>query len=311
MPSTPPPSSAVYTALLGGYERLNDDQELGDGSVPFICFTDDSGLTSSVWDVRLITPLFARDLQRSQRDIKIRGHRDLASFERTLYIDNSVSLLAPPTQILDDWLADADFAVPTHSFRENVFDEFLAVLDSALDDPVRVNEQLQYYSDVGPLVLAERPSWNAMIARRRSPEVAAMMSRWFDEVSRYSRRDQLSSNFVFALHPVRVKRVAIDNRGSTIHRWPVEAGRILQPAPGAAHPRLPSLARERRLEAELREQQRRHEAELGERQLRHDSERELNDARHATMLASTSWKVTAPLRVLGSILGRLKRRHSA
>ena len=51
MPATPAPSSAVYTALFGGYERLNDDQELGDGSVPFICFTDDPGLTSTVWDV--------------------------------------------------------------------------------------------------------------------------------------------------------------------------------------------------------------------------------------------------------------------
>ena len=303
MPSTPPPSSAVYTALLGGYERLNDDQELGDGSVPFICFTDDHALTSTVWDVRVIAPLFARDLQRSQRDIKIRGHRDLESFERTLYIDNSVSLLAPPTQILDDWLADADFAVPAHSFRENVFDEFLAVLDFALDDPVRVNEQLHDYSDIAPEVLAERPSWNAMIARRRSPEVSAMASRWFDEVSRYSRRDQLSSNFVFALHPVAVKRVEIDNHLSTIHRWPVAAGRVSRPVRGGARPTLPDLARERLLEAELHE--------LLERQGRHDSERERDQARHAAMLSSTSWRFTSPLRLLGSFLVRLKRRYSA
>ena len=295
----PTPASAVYTALLGGYERLNDDQELGDGSVPFICFTDDPSLTSSVWDVRLVTPLFARDLQRSQRDLKIRGHRDLELFERTLYIDNSVSLLAPPTQILDDWLADADVAAPAHSFRENVFDEFLAVLDAALDDPMRVNEQLHLYSDIAPYVLAERPSWNGMIARRHSPHVAAMMSRWFDEVSRYSRRDQLSSNFAFGLHPVSVRHVEIANLGSTIHRWPVEVGRLPQPAPGRARPTLPDLARERLLEAELNERQR-----------RFDNERQLDNARHAAMLASTSWRVTAPLRALGSYLARIKRRNS-
>ena len=77
-------AAAVYTALLGGYERLNDDQPR-DSDLPFICFTDDPRLRSTTWDVRLVEPAFPLDLVRSQRDIKLRGHASLEEFSETLY----------------------------------------------------------------------------------------------------------------------------------------------------------------------------------------------------------------------------------
>ncbi|TAL45381.1 MAG: DUF616 domain-containing protein [Salinibacterium sp.] len=295
MPESSAPRSAVYTALFGGYETLNDDQVVGDGRVPYICFTDDATLTSAVWDIRLVAPLFANDLQRSQRDIKIRGHRDLAQFDATLYIDNSVSLREPPETLVERWLESAEIAIPRHSFRETVLDEFIAVVSLALDDPTRVFEQLQHYSVIAPGVLRQKPYWNGMIARRNSAAVELTMNRWFDDVLRYSRRDQLSANFAFSLAATKTVGIEIDNHGSASHTWPVSLGRVRRPEfGGGAH--VPEIAQRRILEAEI--------ADL--RQRMDQENRKLNQTIDS-MRSSRSWMLTGPLRSAATLLRRLRR----
>jgi hypothetical protein len=246
--------SAVFTVLLGGYETLNEAQNVGDGSVDFLCFTDDETLTSALWDIRLVTPMFARDLQRSQREIKIRGHSDLDAYDRTLYIDNSVSLTAPPEAILDSWLAEHDLASPLHSFRPTVLDEFLAVVEIGLDEPARVYEQIYHYSETDAAVLDERPLWNALIARNNTPAVHVAMNRWFDEVLRYSRRDQLSSNRILGAADLRFNRVDIDNHSSALHHWPAPVNRLEMVKRQAQIRVEPDLVRIRQLESLLARQ---------------------------------------------------------
>ena len=310
MPASSVPKSAVYTALVGGYEAINDEQEIGDGSVPFVCFTDDPTLTSTVWEVRPIEPLFARDLQRSQREIKIRGCDDLVQFERTLYIDNSVSLTVPPRAILDGWLAEHDLAIPLHSFRATVLDEFLAVLESGLDDSARVYEQLYHYSETARAILDERPLWNGMIARRNTPDVDRLMRRWCDEVFRYSRRDQLSANVIFAASEVEINRMELDNHQSDLHRWPVAIGRPHQLTRNARSLAVPELARVRQLELQLAAQ-----LEMNETQLRlNEIQLQLNamkDKSIEELQATRSWKLARKLSLVASKLNLTRRKETA
>jgi hypothetical protein len=294
MSASDSPKSAVYTVLLGGYEALNDQQNTGDHGVRFICFTDDETLTSPVWDIRPMTALFERDLQRSQREFKIRGCADLAEFERTLYIDNSVSLLATPESILDGWLAEHEIAIPLHSFRPTVLDEFLAVIEIGLDEPARVYEQLYHYSESNPEVLDERPLWNGLIARRNGPEVQQVMARWFDEVLRYSRRDQLSANVILGRSGIRLNRVELDNHVSALHQWPVPVGRPPAITRSAQTWVMPDLARIRELEIKLAQQFDR--AELKQNEL-------------AGIQATRSWLLAKRMSALASVF-RTPRRSS-
>lgn len=220
-----PPSRAVYTALFGGYERLNE-QPLGAASdLDFICFTDDDTLASETWEIRVITPAFPLDLVRSQRDIKIRGHSSLSGFDETLYIDNSVTLKVLPENLLDEWLTIADLAICQHSYRDRVVDEFDEVIALNYDEPSRVNEQLLHYAELYPDVLQQRPFWNALIARRHGLEVQGAMETWYQHVLRFSRRDQLSANVAISISGISVRAIRADNWDSEFHSWPAEVGR--------------------------------------------------------------------------------------
>lgn len=243
----------VYTALLGGYERLNEQPVADRSHLPFICLTDDASLQSTSWECREVTPLFPQDPIRSQRDLKIRPHVHLPGYDCSIYIDNSVILKEPPERLLELMGADSGFMIPKHSYRQTVLDEFLEVARLGFDDPTRIFEQLNHYTLDFPEILQERPWWSAILVRdHRSPQVRAMLEMWCSHVMRYSRRDQLSVNVAFRQANLQPTAWSVDNLESDLHRWPcsIDRNRLRGPRDPAVS-LMTAGARVRHLEQKL------------------------------------------------------------
>ena len=93
-------------------------------------------------------------------------------------------LTQAPEVLLDEFLSDCDFALPWHSFRDSVADEFLEVLRLGLDDGPRLVEQLNHYSMTTPGVLSQRPYWSAILFRRHGVrELQRAMRIWLSHVT--------------------------------------------------------------------------------------------------------------------------------
>ena len=219
------PRRAVYRALIGNYEQLREEEVARDSDVAFICLTDDPTLTSGTWQIEVVEPRMPRDLTRSARALKILGHPVLEEYDETLWIDNTVALTQPPDRLFEEWLADADLAAPLHSFRTSVLAEAEAVIDGGLDDFARVYEQVTHYLATDAAVLEENPHWTGMLARRRTDAVTATMRVWWEDVLRYSRRDQLSFMPAVRSQHVRMRSVPVGTLSSVWHEWPRAEGR--------------------------------------------------------------------------------------
>jgi len=216
----------VFTTLIGGYERLNEQPVASSSNIPFICLTDDPSLVSGTWQIRRVATTFEFDAVRSQREIKLRPHRYLDDYDASLYIDNSVLLNAPPELVFEHYFVENEFCLPEHSFRDSVTDEFLAVSDAQLDDQTRLFEQLNHYALECPEALEERPYWTAILLRNhRNAAVREALDLWAAHVHRYSRRDQLSANVAFRRANYRPNAFKIDNHRSWFHSWPHTEGR--------------------------------------------------------------------------------------
>ncbi len=276
------PRRVVFTAVTGSYESLNETPVEVDTDVPFICFTDDPALTSNRWTVVHVPRWFPSDPMRSQRVLKISGHPLLDEFDETLYIDNTVRLRVDPRDILAEWLSARDLAIPVHSFRKTVREEFDAVAIAGLDTSERLAEQLDHYVRDYPDVLTQTPHWNGMIARRRSAAVRSAMDLWLSHVMRYSRRDQLSLNVAVAIAGLEMESVRLDNHTSRLHEWPV------------ALDRKPGIDFGWHLA----------NANVESRLLRLSTERDELREKVAQMQQSSSWRMTAPLRQLAEGLRR-------
>ncbi|AHI30142.1 glycosyltransferase domain-containing protein [Marinobacter similis] len=216
---------AIYTALIGNYESFSAPDYSVDEDTDLICFTDSDNVACSGWRVVKVEPRFPNDEVRSARYFKIMGPLLLEDYDESLWLDNTVFLKVAPDAFVDALLMDEDIALPMHSFRESVAAEFDAVNAAGYDDVSRVYEQLFHYAQSHPDVLSERPFWTAIIARRHTKSVKALMAHWWDHVLRYSRRDQLSFNCVLMQSGLSFTGLDIDNHESDFHRWPVETKR--------------------------------------------------------------------------------------
>jgi hypothetical protein len=211
----------VYTCLIGTTELLNEQPVAASSSIPFICFTDNPDRHSKTWQLRPVSPLFEMDSVRSQRVLKILSHKYLPDFDVSLYLDNGVLLKQPPEEFIAHHFPDSGFCLPEHSFRDNVLDEFLAVSDLGLDDPSRIFEQLNHYAVTDPEGLQEKPYWTAILLRdHRNPAVRDLLELWSAHVQRYSRRDQLSLNYVLRRCGLTPNALSMNNHSSSFHSWP-------------------------------------------------------------------------------------------
>lgn len=217
-------SRVVYTALFGETEALLEQPVSASSSLRFLCFTDNTALTSNTWEIVQVAPLFVADPRRSQRDIKIRGHQLLGEYDQWLYIDNTVRLKVQPEEILDQWLVDADWAALNHDAHEDMWREFEANREMSKDTASRIDEQLNDYSIHYKDVLDQRPVWNGMFARVNNEATRAFAALWYDHVLRYSGRDQLSFLVALSERPLRLRRVEGRVRNSPWHDWPHRVG---------------------------------------------------------------------------------------
>lgn len=248
----------IYTVLLGGYDALLDQPVAADSDADFVCFTDDPGLVSDTWRIELIEPVFPQDMHRSSRVYKILGHPVLDEYDVTVCIDASVRLRATPERIVEEFLTDdVQMALAEHSYRDSVLDEFDEVVRLNYDDRGRVYEQLTDYAVHHPDALSAKPLWGGLLIRRRSPRVAEAMRVWFDQVLRYSRRDQLSLPHALQTTGLPYRAVPLDNFTSHLHEWPVITNRKISLGKASAlasGPMVAEVQRGRRRIAELEEE---------------------------------------------------------
>lgn len=270
-----------------------------DSCLPFICLTDDPALTSETWEIRRIVPAFPADPVRSARLAKLLAHQFLPEFEGSLYIDNSVHLLKPPEALIEAEWQEGGMALPGHSFRETLDGEFDAVLSNRLDDLDRVLEQRAHYYEIAPEILNGPVFWSAIMLRdHRARAVQRAMEVWAWHVARYSRRDQLSLPTALHLAELEPKRLEWDNHASPYHSWPHIPARKLDVRIWNGVSRTEWKERAEAL-AGWKEQAEALAEALAEWKEQAESLAGWKERAEA-LSASTSWRVTAPLRALAT-----------
>jgi len=308
------PRRCVYTVLYGNTDTLPAQTVRGASALDFIAFIDDPAAAVPGWTCRLLPQRIPGDPVRSARYVKFHPHLLLPDYDASLYIDCTVRLRQPPEALFAALLDghSETMACLAHSHRDCVLDEVRAVLTLGYDDAELCLRQMADYARAGWRGEV-RLTWTGLLLRHHHhPQVIATMQMWWENVLRYSRRDQLSLAFVaerlgftFAVH-------AFDNEDSPFHQWPVPRERARAPwqtelptkLPGPdANGFAPSLLA---LIAELDAARNNHAATALRRAEAALTAASAEAAHWRTALdvtrASTSWRMTEPLRRAATML---------
>jgi len=184
----------IYTAIFGKFDEVKYPKKLPVG-IDYYIFTDQNlELPNHINIVRIDN---VSDTRLEARRLKLQPHKIFSDYEFSIWIDGSIKLLKPfeIKNCVYNALKDNDFAAFKHMHRKTLQEELKSCLKRKKDNPYIMLTQYNDYISAGykPELLIES---GVLIRRHNSPKCAKFCDAWWNNVLKYSIRDQLSFPFV-------------------------------------------------------------------------------------------------------------------
>ncbi|KAM6584735.1 hypothetical protein CsatB_011737 [Cannabis sativa] len=211
----------VASAIFGNYDIVQQPKNVSDlarKNVPFYMFIDEetetflknssvleSGNRIGLWRIIVVHNMPYNDSRRNGKIPKLLLHRIFPNVRYSIWIDGKLELVVDPYQILERflWRENATFAISRHYRRYDVFEEAEANKAAGKYTNASIDKQIEFYRKEGlkPYSKAKLPITSDVpegcaIIREHIPITNLFTCLWFNEVDRFTSRDQLSFSMV-------------------------------------------------------------------------------------------------------------------
>lgn len=210
----------VSTCAFGGGDDLYQPIGMSEASLQKVCyvaFWDEITLTAQEsdghrvgndhfigkWRIVVVRNLPFTDQRLNGKIPKMLAHRLFPYARYSIWVDSKSQFRRDPLGVLEVllWRSNSVLAISEHGARSSVYDEAKAVVKKHKAAPEEVEVQLNQYRQDGfpedkrfngKKALAEA----SVIVREHTPLTNIFMCLWFNEVVRFTSRDQLSFPYV-------------------------------------------------------------------------------------------------------------------
>jgi hypothetical protein len=172
----------LYTVIIGGVDTLKEPKIVSPGW-EYICYTDDSTITSDVWEVVLVD---SSDPRKTSRYYKT--HPPEADL--TVYLDATFTI----KKTLDPFALSKTEGIwlNSHPQRQCIYEEAQIVIDKNLDTKETVVQQIQKYEQEGYPKQNGLYRCGIIVRNGRDPLIQKLNETWWNEIESGSWRDQIS-----------------------------------------------------------------------------------------------------------------------
>ncbi|XP_028782006.1 uncharacterized protein LOC114738151 [Neltuma alba] len=207
----------VASCIFGNFDEINEPSNISEYSkktVCFLMFIDEetekyqrsSGRLDSSKKIGLWRIIVARnppytDGRRTGKIPKLLIHRMAPNARYSIWLDGKLELVVDPYQILERflWRKNATFAISRHYKRFDVFVEAEANKAAGKYDNASIDFQIEFYKNEGLTpytedkypIISDVPE-GCVIVRELIPISNLLTCLWFNEVDRFTSRDQIS-----------------------------------------------------------------------------------------------------------------------
>ena len=197
---------AVYTAISGGYDELNEPIRFSDG-VDFFAFSDRPLANGSVWK-RLEFDYLHQDPSRTSRFVKINPHLYFPDYEWSIWVDANLGLNEDPRSLIEGMIQGADMGAFSHPLRSCIYDEAEECSRRKKDSDIEIREQVLRYRKSGHPLKTGLFESGVLVRQHRRQSVSKAMKDWWREIDNGSRRDQISLPFIIRENNIKVDILA-------------------------------------------------------------------------------------------------------
>ncbi|KAK7324575.1 hypothetical protein VNO77_28249 [Canavalia gladiata] len=212
----------VASAVFGNYDVIQQPSNISSEAkknVPFYMFIDeetemymknasilDHRRRVGLWRIIVVHNVPYADARRNGKVPKLLLHRIFPNVRYSIWIDGKLKLVVDPFQILERflWRPNATFAISRHYRRFDVFVEAEANKAAGKYKNASIDRQIQFYQYHDGLthyskkklpITSDVPE-GCVIIREHIPITNLFTCLWFNEVDRFTSRDQLSFSTV-------------------------------------------------------------------------------------------------------------------
>ncbi|MCD7471141.1 hypothetical protein HAX54_011451 [Datura stramonium] len=168
---------------------------------------DDGGFVG-LWRLVVVRNLPYTDMRKTGKVPKFLTHRLFPSSRYSIWLDSKLRLATDPMLIIDHflWQTGSEYAISNHYTRHCVWEEVLQNKRLNKYNHTAIDEQFSFYQSDGltkfdPLnPNPSLPSYvpeGSFIVRAHTPMSNLFSCLWFNEVDRFTSRDQLSFAYTF------------------------------------------------------------------------------------------------------------------
>ncbi|KAL4563211.1 hypothetical protein LXL04_027247 [Taraxacum kok-saghyz] len=211
----------VSSAIFGAYDLIQQPKNISETAKQNVCFfmfideetetflRNSSHLDDSkkigLWRVVVIYNLPYTDPRRNGKVPKLLSHRLFPNARYSIWLDGKLMLMVDPYQILERflWRENASFAISRHYKRFDMFLEAEANKAAGKYDNSSIDFQIEFYKREGltPYSAAKLPIRSdvpegCVVIREHVPISNLFTCLWFNEVDRFTSRDQISFSTV-------------------------------------------------------------------------------------------------------------------
>ena len=205
------PNRVLYSCVLAGYDRVLPPVRKSPG-VDYVLFTDDPTLEVPGWDIRRITLPAGKRPHLLNREIKFFPEKYLPGYDASIYIDGNLRVqgcVEPLFAILGQGF---DIVLFRHPERTRVDEEIKAVIQYGKAPADVLYREYEALLEAGFRETGLLSENNMLLRRHGVEELHRAMTDWWQQVSGYSGRDQLSLHFFLQRHRCRTLVLPIHAR---------------------------------------------------------------------------------------------------
>ncbi|XP_074263535.1 uncharacterized protein LOC141586260 [Silene latifolia] len=218
---------AVISCIFGNSDRLRSPftkavSRLSRKNVCFAMFMDESTLQTlssegqkpdrmgyiGLWKVVVVKNLPFTDMRRVGKIPKLLSHRLFPAARYSIWLDSKLRLQHDPLLLLENflWRKGYEYAISNHYDRHCVWEEVERNKKLKKFNHTMIDQQFQFYladglkrfnaSDPNKLLPSNVPE-GSLIIRAHTPMSNLFSCLWFNEVDRFTPRDQLSFAYTY------------------------------------------------------------------------------------------------------------------
>ena len=192
----------LYTAVFG-QRRAFRIPKITIPDVDKICYTDLNLNVLPFYQIKKMK-IDHLDRVRRQRSVKILIPDEIFdNYEYSVYVDCKRNVIIDFEYILSFMDSGSDFVTREHRKRRCVYEEGRVCIAQGKDSETIILKQLDFYRSENYPV-HNGLQYTFMILRRHTKELKEFMNLWWEQLTTYSYRDQISLPYVAWKHDIKV-----------------------------------------------------------------------------------------------------------